>query len=1150
MATGSPLDTDLVYLERDLKQYRLSWYDFTNKIGVDENDIVFVQRDIQYYSVRVGDIWDGTVLLEDTDMFLVERGVRGAFDPDNPDDPAYFGRLYHCNPEIGVYIEFELSGATSAEPEVTIKAGGDAWSNGMRPRIVTPNSGSHMLTTDIKEFTFQGAGVYGIMGYLKEFQISSPDVIDASLSETALWHDMNGRNNQFGRSLFSNIGLLTGAPAELTIRNAYEFAANTNFDFNPNNNPFDKIRIRFKENSNYQWADATRAFYNTTNLPGLNNAYIHALKSAAQMFAESDFAGPFWSEGVDHVNPPSWAAANCHQMFYNCKNYTGNDGFFNRVKIRSFYDPNKVLHGLEDASMMFEGSAFNSNIGGQGSNYLWYSANNMHRMFARSNFNATVNGVSGWEFFHSAIKDVSEMFADNPAFNKPVRLNFTNVSQQTPVNVEGMFRNTQSFAATGAMGEWVFFEDKIQGNSFANMFRDATGISDNPDMAGWDVSIIQDFSGMFANSTFSTDISDWDTQSATNMDFMFDNAATFDFDLTGWCVPLVPDEPVDFANTAVFPQAKHPQWGTCPVPIKGLPKIYDYTDRDYVNGDVGHTLRYDPRGELEIPAEKIIVQWQQKKQGESDFTELDGWLLYDSSTSGIISPALENSTLRVKETHQNVKYDADVVLYSNELKIGVAPQRQFWTFDYTGAPEDILKVDVSYAQIEKFDGADWHFVTYEQLPDFDNSTQRRQQNLKPGTYRIDTTYNNSWEYESSSDNFSSTRLNVHNTSTLGAVTKVEHMFAMKGYQGQDFSWLDTSKVTSMYNMFYGSRGNQLDVSNWDISNVTILERTFRSVSQFKGTGLETWGLGPKVTRASEMFRLSAAMNVDMSNMKLPKVKNAQMMFEGCRSQALNPPGEMFTNAGPSNAMNMFQNCVVFNGDISGFKMGVITDADNMFRNCHEFNSDSFQDADWTGQKLTGSDQMFQNCYKFSQSLSCLPRGFFKNCRVMDRTFEECHNFKGEGMAGLNFSSTFRFGNTFFNAGLSGDVDVTDWVIHTGGNVEFKFTFKRCKEVESFVGLPQWNTSRVVNMRSMFEDCDLLHQDDMYELDVANVTDVRSMFRGCDVFNADLSSWCVPKLGPANTHTDFSKYSAIENIPAKNPVWGQCPPQVVSQPVIQ
>jgi hypothetical protein len=47
---------------------------------------------------------------------------------------------------------------------------------------------------------------------------------------------------------------------------------------------------------------------------------------------------------------------------------------------------------------------------------------------------------------------------------------------------------------------------------------------------------------------------------------MFRNAGSFDQDISGWCVTLIPTKPTDFdtATSASWITAEKPIWGTCP----------------------------------------------------------------------------------------------------------------------------------------------------------------------------------------------------------------------------------------------------------------------------------------------------------------------------------------------------------------------------------------------------------------------------------------------------------------------------------------------------------------------------------------------------------------------------------------------------------
>lgn len=73
--------------------------------------------------------------------------------------------------------------------------------------------------------------------------------------------------------------------------------------------------------------------------------------------------------------------------------------------------------------------------------------------------------------------------------------------------------------------------------SIANMFSNCTSLTSFPSLQIWDVSAVQNMSGLFSNCiNFNEDVSMWNTQSVTNMSFMFDTAVLFDQNLGSWDV--------------------------------------------------------------------------------------------------------------------------------------------------------------------------------------------------------------------------------------------------------------------------------------------------------------------------------------------------------------------------------------------------------------------------------------------------------------------------------------------------------------------------------------------------------------------------------------------------------------------------------------
>jgi surface protein len=48
----------------------------------------------------------------------------------------------------------------------------------------------------------------------------------------------------------------------------------------------------------------------------------------------------------------------------------------------------------------------------------------------------------------------------------------------------------------------------------------------------------------------------------------------------------------------------------------------------------------------------------------------------------------------------------------------------------------------------------------------------------------------------------------------------------------NFNWIDTSKITSMTQLFYGDSDFNGDISLWDVSNVTNMSHMFSFAEKF------------------------------------------------------------------------------------------------------------------------------------------------------------------------------------------------------------------------------------------------------------------------------------------------------------------------------
>lgn len=85
-------------------------------------------------------------------------------------------------------------------------------------------------------------------------------------------------------------------------------------------------------------------------------------------------------------------------------------------------------------------------------------------------------------------------------------------------------------------------------------------------LENWDMSKVENMNYMFMDSEAAefSDISGWDTSSVNSMEAMFQRAASFNQDLSQWCVPLITTAPERFDSKASSWTLPKPAWGTCP----------------------------------------------------------------------------------------------------------------------------------------------------------------------------------------------------------------------------------------------------------------------------------------------------------------------------------------------------------------------------------------------------------------------------------------------------------------------------------------------------------------------------------------------------------------------------------------------------------
>ena len=107
------------------------------------------------------------------------------------------------------------------------------------------------------------------------------------------------------------------------------------------------------------------------------------------------------------------------------------------------------------------------------------------------------------------------------------------------------------------------------------------------------------------------------------------------------------------------------------------------------------------------------------------------------------------------------------------------------------------------------------------------------------------------------------------------------LFDYMNFKHIDISNWDVSNVTNMSYMFYmckelKSVGN---ISGWDVSNVTDMSSMFYGCTYFN-QDISGWDVS-NVTDMAQMFRECRSFNQDISNWDVSEVRQHVYMFEGC-----------------------------------------------------------------------------------------------------------------------------------------------------------------------------------------------------------------------------------------------------------------------------
>ena len=214
-----------------------------------------------------------------------------------------------------------------------------------------------------------------------------------------------------------------------------------------------------------------------------------------------------------------------------------------------------------------------------------------------------------------------------------------------------------------------------------------------------------------------------------------------------------------------------------------------------------------------------------------------------------------------------------------------------------------------------------------------------------------------------------------------AIRRIE---TSSGEGGSDeFFNLRTQNGTNFSNLFYSYTGSELDLSDWDTSQV--------------------------IDMGSMFYNCSSLTALDLNSFNTSNVTNMEFMFSNCTNlTSLNLSN--FDTSNVTDMGSMFFSCGNLTTlDLSSFDTSQVTDMNGMFNNCpnlKELNISSFNTS-----QVTDMNSMFSYCYV----LKSLDLSHFNTSNVtnIDYMFSWCNNLEELDIRNFNVNNNIEYVNCMF-----------------------------------------------------------------------------------------------------------------------------------------
>ena len=395
-----------------------------------------------------------------------------------------------------------------------------------------------------------------------------------------------------------------------------------------------------------------------------------------------------------------------------------------------------------------------------------------------------------------------------------------------------------------------------------------------------------------------------------------------------------------------------------------------------------------------------------------------------------------------------------------------------------------------------------------------------------------------------------TNISVSNFDT-SKVTNMHSMFdSCHKLQSLDLSLFDTSHVTDFGYMFSGDKVmstlhltdnfvtekakdisgifndceklSNINVSNWNVSNVTSTEKAFANNFLLKSLDLSNWDMS-NCENSQMMFYSDTALTSigNTSNWNVSKITTTHSMFEGCsKLQSLNTSKWVFSNL--TNADSMFSNCQVLTKlDTSNWGMGKVIYFGFLFNNCYALTS--LNVSKWDTSNANNFNAIFNECV----NLTNIDVSNWKTSNVTQavNTFLDCKKLTQVAVQNWDMSNVSQLSGMFAYCSGITSLDISKW--NAPNLIEINNTFNgltKCTSIK-VKGMYAPNIDTCINT---FLDCTSLTSLDLSGLGMSKATSFNGMFgRMSNITSINLSGWSTSNV--TNTTNMFTECRKLKTI---------------------